>query len=308
MYPLATPFPYLEIAAFVIAVIAFLLTVRFFIVSQKKLEGLLPEKPKKTFPPRIEIDRDGFLVPVWPRKAAAVKEQKADAETKREIKELRNVVRLQQQELTRARQQMELLKEAEEPDGAYEGDAVAEAEDAEAEHSAGDNFLIEELQTRIAQKDAEIKAMRQEAESQQKLHVPFDDVRVACEALQDQVQEMEQQDRQTAELFLTVDGLQQAVAQAEKTMHKKEERLWALTLENARLQEALNEAEDKLAEANGQRQQLTKRVRFLEEINSDMQQMSDAAHKLKTEVRRKAELESMLHLITEERDALLKRV
>ena len=69
----------------------------------------------------------------------------------------------------------------------------------------------------------------------------------------------------------------------------------------------LNQTEDKLSEANLQRQQLQKKTQFLEEINTDIQQMSDANRKLKNELRRVAELESMLNLITEERDALLKR-
>lgn len=307
MYLLAAPFPYLEIAAFVIAVIAFLLTVRFFIVSQKKLEGLLPEKSKKSFSPRIEIDREGFLVPVWSRKTAAVKERKADAETKQEIKVLRNVIRLQQLELTRVRQQMELLK-GKEFDQAYESDAAAEGEAAEAVPLTGDDFLIEELRNRIAQRDAEIQRLKQEAEIHPKRQMHFDDIAEVYEAPRDKMQEPEQQGRQLAELFLNVDSFEQELAQAEKTVHKKEEKIQKLILENALLQEAVNETEDKLAEANGQRQQLIKRVRFLEEVNSDMQQMSDAARKLKTEVRRTAELESMLDLITEERDALLKQV
>ena len=88
---------------------------------------------------------------------------------------------------------------------------------------------------------------------------------------------------------------------------KKEEKIRELSVENGRLHEQLNTTEDKLSEANLQRQQLLKKVQFLEEVNNDIQQMSDTNRKLKNELRRVGELESMLNLITEERDALLKR-
>ena len=80
-----------------------------------------------------------------------------------------------------------------------------------------------------------------------------------------------------------------------------------LAVENGRLYETINVTENKLSEANLQRQQLIKKVHFLEEMAHDMQQMSDTNRKLKAELRLVAELESMLHLITEERDTLLNR-
>ena len=125
--------------------------------------------------------------------------------------------------------------------------------------------------------------------------------------MQLKVQKMEQQAWQAAEMAIKVDSLEQSNEQLEKTLHKKEEKVRELSVENGRLHEMLNQTEDKLSEANFQRQQLQKKTQFLEEINSDMQQMSDANRKLKNELRRVAELESMLNLITEERDALLKR-
>ncbi|RYF85366.1 MAG: hypothetical protein EON98_06795, partial [Chitinophagaceae bacterium] len=87
---------------------------------------------------------------------------------------------------------------------------------------------------------------------------------------------MEQQAWQTAEMAIKLDSLQQERDQLEKTVLKKEEKIRELSAENGRLHETLNETEDKLTEANLQRQQLQKKVLFLEEINNDIQQMSDA--------------------------------
>ena len=65
--------------------------------------------------------------------------------------------------------------------------------------------------------------------------------------------------------------------------------------------------EDKLAEANLQRQQLQKKVQFLTDLNTDLQSISDTNKKLQTELRRIGELESMLNMMAEERDFLLRR-
>jgi len=65
--------------------------------------------------------------------------------------------------------------------------------------------------------------------------------------------------------------------------------------------------EDKLSEANLQRQQLHKKVQFLTDLNNDMQSIADTNKKLQTELRRIGELESMLNMMSEERDFLLRK-
>ena len=56
-----------------------------------------------------------------------------------------------------------------------------------------------------------------------------------------------------------------------------------------------------------QRQQLQKKVQFLQELNADMQNISETNKKLQTELRRIGELESMLTMMAEERDQLLRK-
>lgn len=77
--------------------------------------------------------------------------------------------------------------------------------------------------------------------------------------------------------------------------------------ENQRLHTTLGTTEDKLAESNMQRQQLQKKVQFLQDINNDMQNVSESNQRLQNELRRIGELESMLSMIAEERDRLLKK-
>ena len=80
----------------------------------------------------------------------------------------------------------------------------------------------------------------------------------------------------------------------------------ALTLENQQLHTQLIELEDKLREVNFQKQQLQKRASYLEELNNDLQVVSDTNKKLESQLRRVGELESMLNMVSEERDLLMR--
>ncbi|HEY0040130.1 MAG TPA: hypothetical protein VGB71_05670 [Flavisolibacter sp.] len=310
MHLLALPFTLLGIVVFFIAFVAFLLAVRFFIASQKNLESLLPAKKKKsTF--GIEMDRDGFLVPTSKsiRQKQEYKEQERTNETKQEIKELRDMLQLQQLELTRALRQIETIHTKKEESYFDDEDDYDREEDYKTtyEEQTETSLLAEELRQQLQRKETEVRELRQQVELNHKLQTHFEEVQKGYEELQDKVQKMESQAWQAAEIAMKIDSLEQENEQFEKTVLKKEEKIRELSVENGRLHEMLNVTEDKLSQANLQRQQLNKKVQFLEEINSDIQQMSDANRKLRSELRRVAELESMLNLITEERDALLKR-
>lgn len=307
MHHLAITLTYLEIGIFLVAFVAFLLAVRFFIASQKNLQNLLPKKKNSSF--GVRIDRDGFIVPVAPKNKKEAEEPVVEHpnETKQEIKELRDMLQLQQLELTRALRQIEFIHTKKEEES-YTNDHYEEDDYEESYNPHTENSLLaEELRRQLERKEIEIRELRQQVELNHKLQTHFEDVQAGYEELQSKVQKMEQQAWQAAEIAMKVDSLEQENEQLEQTVHKKEEKIRELSVENGRLHELLNETEDKLSEANLQRQQLNKKVQFLEEINSDIQQMSDANRKLRSELRRVAELESMLNLITEERDTLLKR-
>jgi uncharacterized protein YneF (UPF0154 family) len=64
--------------------------------------------------------------------------------------------------------------------------------------------------------------------------------------------------------------------------------------ENQRLSRLLADTEEKLRESNFQRQQLTKKVAFLEELNRDLQLISEHNKKLENQLRRMSEIEVML--------------
>jgi chromosome segregation ATPase len=119
--------------------------------------------------------------------------------------------------------------------------------------------------------------------------------------------DLEENANKANELAMELDDVQQAYAQLRKDFARKQERIQEVVEENEQLHQRLSETEDKLTEANLQRQQLAKKVQLLESINTELQQMSDANKKLKNEIRRIAELESMLSMVSDERDLLLKK-
>jgi chromosome segregation ATPase len=315
MHLLAISFTFLEIAIFLIAVTAFILAIRFFIASQKNLQNLLPSSNRKKFRFGIGVDREGFIVPTSKERmsTAAQKMLENNEETKHEIKELRDSLQLQQLELTRALRQIEVLNQTKEKEtwhddyDDYESEPYEDEVKYDDKELTGKNLMSEELRYQLERKETELKELRQQTELNQKLQRHFEEVQASYDELQQKVQKMEQQAWQASEIAIKVDSLEQSNEQLEKTILKKEEKIRELSVENGRLHDMLNQTEDKLSEANFQKQQLQKKTQFLQEINSDIQQMSDANRKLRNELRRVAELESMLNLITEERDALLKR-
>ncbi|HVF95872.1 MAG TPA: hypothetical protein VM871_01040 [Flavisolibacter sp.] len=307
MYLLVSSLIFLEIALFSSALVALILAVRFFIASQKKLEPLLPNRKKKSAGFGIGIDRDGFLVPTTKQLKAALpeREQKVNEETKHELKELRDMLQLQQLELDRAVRQIEMLNPGKAGDE-YDEEAY---EPYEADPGYGDESILKiaELQQQLAQKESEIKELHQQVNLTQKLQAHFEEVQSGYEQLQEKVERMEARDWQSAETTARLDRLVLEVEQLEETIHKKEEKIKDVTVENSRLHQLLNQTEDRLSEARLQRQQLTKKVDFLEQINADIREMTESNRKMRTELRRVAELESMLNLITEERDTLMMR-
>jgi Tfp pilus assembly protein PilO len=69
--------------------------------------------------------------------------------------------------------------------------------------------------------------------------------------------------------------------------------------ENQRLSRILSDTEDKLREANFQRMQFQKKVAFLEELNNDLQQVSEHHKKLDGQLRRISEMEALLTKATQ---------
>jgi chromosome segregation ATPase len=159
----------------------------------------------------------------------------------------------------------------------------------------------------LEQKEAELQKAKHQLSAAQKVAGRVTEVYQEFDQLQQKMSDLEENANKANELAMELDDVQQAYAQLRKDFARKQERIQEVVEENEQLHQRLSDTEDKLTEANLQRQQLAKKVQLLESINTELQQMSDANKKLKNEIRRIAELESMLSMVSDERDLLLKK-
>lgn len=166
---------------------------------------------------------------------------------------------------------------------------------------------ISKLHNIIEQKDHELEELEQRASGAQKMAGKIDEVYQEFEQLQLKMMQLEKQANRANKLAMDLEDTKQSYEQVYHELMRKQEKLEEVMNENQRMRVDMNTLEDKLAEANLQRQQLQKKVQFLQEMNADMQSLSDTNKKLQTELRRIGELESMLNMMAQERDFLLKK-
>ena len=123
-------------------------------------------------------------------------------------------------------------------------------------------------------------------------------------ALQEKMQKLEMQVTTSRTSSLELEELKEGYAKLQRDHEEQRIKLNAFAMENRELQLQLNDAEEQLREITLQRQQLQKRVGYLEELNNDLQDVSDANKRLEGQIKRIGELESMLNMVSEERDQL----
>jgi len=166
---------------------------------------------------------------------------------------------------------------------------------------------VSQLEAVLEESETELESVKQQAEVAQKMAARIEEIYKEFDYMQEKMAGLEKQSRQANELTIELEDVKQSYLQTQTELSRKQARLEEIAAENQRLHHQLAETEDKLAEANFQRQQLQKKTQLVQEMNDDMQHMADANKKLQTELRRIGELESMLHTIEEERSHLYKR-
>ena len=126
--------------------------------------------------------------------------------------------------------------------------------------------------------------------------------------LQTKIQKLESQLTSSRMMNLEYEDLKEAHSKMSRDFEEYKVRASTLATENQQLQAQLLDVEDKLRDAAFQKQQLQKRTAYLEELNTDLQVVSDANKKLEAQLRRVGELESMLNVVAEERDQMRNKV
>lgn len=169
------------------------------------------------------------------------------------------------------------------------------------------NNQIDDLKFMLSQKEKEITNTRQKEHLTSEMTSMLDSAYNEFNTLQDKIHKLEGQVNNSKLVSLDYEDLKEGHQKVVRDFDAQKIKYNAVVAENRQLQAAFDDVQDKLKEANFQRQQLQKRVVYLEELNNDMQAVSEANKKLESQLKRVGELESMLNVIAEERDELARK-
>ena len=165
---------------------------------------------------------------------------------------------------------------------------------------------INELRLRLADKEREIGQIHQKEELTKEMSSMLDNAYNEFNVLQSKMQKLELQVSSSRMINMEYEDLKEGYHKMAREFEEQRHKLTNLMTENQSLAAQLRESEEKLREANFQRQQLQKRVAYLEELTHDLHIVSEANKKLEMQLKRIGELESMLNVVAEERDQLMK--
>lgn len=162
-------------------------------------------------------------------------------------------------------------------------------------------YLTEQLQLlrrSLTEKESELNNIRQQTvltqEMKNRLETAYDEFN----EIQSKLLKVEQQLTSPQTHSLHNDELEEANHMLSVELNDMRTKQRELVEENSRLSQHVIEMESKLKESNLQRQQLSKRNDFLEELNKDLQQVSDHNKKLESQLSRLSEIEAMLARIS----------
>ena len=301
----------IEFIVMPLVAIIFGATLYFFIKSRKSLHETLQATKKAALIAETKKDKQTATKPTsvvelaeqltrMRAETSIQKPEKTEALPKKHVpkeeiagQELKNTIAQQQRMLDSYLQKMEELE--------HEGREELNNKIEELEKQ------VDELSGVIEEKDNEISDLHQEVKAGHKMSSTIDEIYKEFELLQSKMAVLEKQAGRANNLAIELEDTKHTYEQVHKELLRKHEKLEEITEENQLLRHRMNEAEEKLAEANLQRQQLHKKVQFLTDLNNDMHSISDTNKKLQKDLRRIGELESMLNMMSEERDLLLRK-
>jgi chromosome segregation ATPase len=189
-------------------------------------------------------------------------------------------------------------------------DIVKETEEKQQEILKNNEELSEQiadLKLLLSQKEKEVNNIRQKEHLTKEMTSMLDSAYSEFNTLQGKIHKLELQVNSSKMVNMDYEDMKEAHYNLVRDFDDNKLKLNTVTTEKQQLQSQLIETEDKLRESNFQRQQLQKRIAYLEELNNDLQAVSDANKKLESQLKRIGELESMLNVVAEERDQLARR-
>ncbi|MES1221382.1 MAG: hypothetical protein ABUT20_38130 [Bacteroidota bacterium] len=169
------------------------------------------------------------------------------------------------------------------------------------------NHQISKLRIILGEKEKEINNIRQKEQLTKEMNAVLDNAYSEFNVLQGKIQKLELQLNQSKMVNIEYEDLKETHFKMIRDFEEQKTKLHNVVSENQHFSQQVEELSDKLREANFQRQQLQKRVAYLEELNNDLHVVADANKKLESQLKRMGELESIINVVSEERDDLMRK-
>ena len=150
----------------------------------------------------------------------------------------------------------------------------------------------------LVEKETEISQLRHQQKLSEEMSQRLDKVYEEYNTLQEKLQKLQAYLTQPYNRGSDYEELKEAYFKMGKEHDEMKLRYISLREENQRMNRILSDTEEKLKEANFQRQQFQKRSAFLEELNHDLQEISEHNKKIESQLRRVSDMESLLAKIT----------
>lgn len=153
---------------------------------------------------------------------------------------------------------------------------------------------MRELRKGMMEKDNELRQLRQQQGLTKELQDRLDKVYTEFFALQGKLMKVETQIIQPQQRGFEYDELQEAYFRISKDYDEQKGKFLQLLEDNQRLARIITDTEEKLREAEHQRQKLSKKVNFLTELSEDLSQVEEQSKRVQGQLKRIGELEELL--------------
>ncbi|MGZ5221765.1 MAG: hypothetical protein ACXWC7_16875, partial [Chitinophagaceae bacterium] len=153
-------------------------------------------------------------------------------------------------------------------------DLIREKEEMQREILRSNEELaaqVSNMRAQLAEKEKEINHTRQKEQLTNEMKSMLDNTYQEFNTLQGKIHKLESQLNSSKLMNMEYEDLKETYSRMSRDFEEYKMKVNALTIENQQLQTQLMDVEDKLREANFQRQQLQKRTIYLEELNRDLQ-------------------------------------
>src|SRR5450631_2070082 len=218
----------------------------------------------------------------YTRTEALVKPPTATEDYLTQLKSAQENLYQYNQHINKLLQQIQMLKESEK-----------KYQDLQQQHSVL-NEQLSSLYSQLAVKDAEINRILQEQRLVLEMNERMDKAYADFTQMQEKLRKLENYLDQPHSKRIEYDQLQETYFKLSREFDEVKGKQISLFEENQRLSRILADTEDKLKEANFQRQQYHKKMLFLEELNRDIQEATEQHKKMESQLRRISEMESIL--------------